>query len=92
LTGAKDDDVVVLTDEDGEEHEFTVVDVIEVDGNDYAVLLPMGQEHGEGEEEEAVILRVESDDEGEDILVEIEDDDEWERVAEAWEEIAEDEQ
>ncbi|MGE5543292.1 MAG: DUF1292 domain-containing protein, partial [Bacillota bacterium] len=42
-------------------------------------------------EEEAVILRVESGEDGEDVLVEIEDEDEWERVAGAWEEIADEE-
>ncbi|MDK2926187.1 MAG: hypothetical protein PWQ41_1961 [Bacillota bacterium] len=84
------DDVVVLTDEDGNEHEFEVVDYFEVDGKEYAVLLPADEETEE-EEEEALIFRVEEDQEGNEILVEIEDDDEWERVASAWEEMAADE-
>ncbi len=91
MTGEEMDDVVVLTDEDGAEHEFTVVDVIEVGDKEYAILLPMDQEPDEEDEEEAVILRVEHED-GEDVLVEIDDDDEWERVAEAWEEIVDEEQ
>ncbi len=91
MTDEERDEIVVLTDEDDVEHEFTVVDVIEVEGSEYAVLLPMDQEPCEEDEEEAIILRVESDEDGEDVLVEIEDEDEWERVAQAWEEIAEDE-
>ncbi|NPV70723.1 MAG: DUF1292 domain-containing protein [Firmicutes bacterium] len=91
------DDTIVLKDEDGEEHEFSVVDVIEVDGKEYAILLPMDHELDQGAdiediEEGAVIFRVESDGKGEEVLVEIDDDDEWERVAGAWEEIIEDEE
>jgi putative Holliday junction resolvase len=77
-----DEDHVILTDEDGKEHTFEVVDVIEVESKEYAILAP-----AEGEEEEidpsgeAMIFRIDHDDEGEQVLVEIEDDDEWERVA-----------
>ncbi|MBC7338263.1 MAG: DUF1292 domain-containing protein [Firmicutes bacterium] len=78
-------DTVVLTDEDGKEHEFAIVDVIEVEGKDYAILLPMGEEADEEEEGDAVILRIDTDEKGEDVLVDIEDDEEWEKVAEAWE-------
>lgn len=81
------DDIVVLTDEDGNEHEFEVVDYFEVDGKEYAILLPA--EGAEEEEEEALIFRVEEDTDGNQVLVEIEDDDEWEKVASAWEEMAE---
>lgn len=83
------DDVVVLTDEDGNEHEFEVVDYFEVDDKEYAVLLPADDE--QEEEEEALIFRVEEDQDGNEVLVEIEDDDEWERVASAWEEMVADE-
>ncbi len=79
------DDVIVLTDENGEEHEFSVVDVLEVEGKEYAVLLPsVAADQGE---EEAIILRVESDENGNEVLVDIEDDAEFERVAEAWDEM-----
>lgn len=83
-------DTVVLTDEDGKEHEFAIVDVIEVEGKDYAILLPMGEEV-EDEEGDAVILRIDTDEKGEDVLVDIEDDAEWEKVAEAWEAMMEEE-
>jgi putative Holliday junction resolvase len=82
-----DEEVIVLTDEEGSEHEFTIVQVMKVDEKDYAILLPL---KGEEESEEAVILRVDQEN-GEDVLVEIEDEAEFERVAEAWEELLDEE-
>ncbi len=72
-----DEDVVTLLDEDGVEHEFSVVDVLEVDQRRYAVLQPVA---GGEEEEAAVIFRMEDD-----TLVTIEDDAEFERVRQAFE-------
>lgn len=83
-----DEEVIVLTDEEGNEHEFTIVQVIKVDEKDYAVLLPL---QGEEEAEEAVILRIDSEND-EDVLVEIEDEEEFDRVAEAWEEFLDEEE
>ncbi len=80
----QDEEIVVLTDEDGNEHEYTIVQVLKVDGKDYAVLLPVEPENED--DEAAVILRIDQED-GEDVLAEIEDDEEFERVAEAWEEL-----
>ncbi len=87
------DDVVTLTDEAGNEHDFAVIDAFLVDEKRYAILLPVYGEEGEAEdfavdfEDDAYIFRVEMDDEtGEETLSEVEDEDEWKRVAEAWEE------
>lgn len=89
---AEDMDTVVLTDEEGKEREFAIVDVLEVEGKDYAVLLPMDEDTEDEEEEgDAVILRIDTDENGEDVLVDIEDDEEWEKVAEAWESLVEEE-
>ncbi|MCL1849477.1 MAG: DUF1292 domain-containing protein [Clostridiales bacterium] len=85
---------IVLVDEDGEEHAFVMLDAIEVDGNQYAILQPVLDEideENEDEEPEAIILKFESDGSGEEILVDIEDDEEWEKVADAWQEIVEEE-
>ena len=88
-----DEDHVILTDEDGKEHTFEVVDVIEVESKEYAILAP-----AEGEEEEidpsgeAMIFRIDHDDEGEQVLVEIEDDEEWERVAAEYDRLVEEEE
>jgi putative Holliday junction resolvase len=84
-----DEEIIVLTDEEGNEHEFSIVQVIKVDEKDYAILLPV---HPDGEEEDqAIILRIDTED-GEDVLVEIEDEAEFDRVAEAWEEMLDDEE
>ncbi len=85
------EDRVVLTDEEGGEHPFRVIDVIEVEGKIYAILLPDAGDVDEAGVEEAVIFRVEEDENGEEVLYDIEDDDEWERVAEAYSQMAEEE-
>jgi uncharacterized protein YrzB (UPF0473 family) len=72
-----DDDLITLLDEDGVEHEFNLVQVLEVDQCRYAVLQPLV----EGEEAEAaVIFRMEDD-----TLITIEDDAEFERVRQVFE-------
>jgi putative Holliday junction resolvase len=85
--GDEEDEIITLTDEDGNEHEFVVVDVIEVENLEYAILLPIDTE--DDEEAEAVILRLEKDADGDDILVDIDAEDEWEKVAQAYEDLLE---
>lgn len=87
-----DDDHVVLTDEDGREHSFEVVDVIEVEGSEYAILTPDEETEDEDEPGEAMIFRIEHGEGDEEMLVEIEDDDEWERVAEAYDRLADEDE
>lgn len=71
-------DLITLLDENGVEHEFSLVDILDVDQRRYAVLQPVV----EGEEsEDAVIFRLEEDD----TLITIEDDAEFERVRQAFE-------
>jgi uncharacterized protein YrzB (UPF0473 family) len=77
----ENEDVIKLLDEDGVEHEFSVVDVLEVGDRRYAILQPL--EGGE-EPDTAVIFRMEDD-----TLVTIEDDAEFERVRQAFEAEAE---
>ena len=86
------DDVIVLTDEDGQEREFSIVDVIEVDGREYAILVPTDETHDDDDADEAVILRIDHDEDDNEVLVDIEDDEEWERVAEAWEQMLDEEE
>lgn len=81
-----ENEVVTLVDDEGNEHQFEVITVIEVAEKEYAVLFPLDGEDEEGSEE-AVILRIEKDENDEDVLVDIEDDEEWERVVAAWEDI-----
>jgi uncharacterized protein YrzB (UPF0473 family) len=77
----EEDEVIVLTDDDGEEHEFNLIDTITIDDKEYAILQPV-------EEEEAIILRFGIDDDGDEVLYDIEDDEEWEKVADAWQEMS----
>ncbi len=95
-----EDEVIVLTDEDGREEQFILLDMIEVDGVTYAILKPLDEgtfdEESEESEfdddvEEVFVYRVEVDEAGEQQYVEIEDDEEFEKVAEAWESLQEEE-
>lgn len=75
------DDVLILVDEEDQEHPFQMIDMVEVDGNKYAVLVPL--EEG-ADEEEAIILKIVEDENGEEVLYDIEDDEEWEKVVDIW--------
>ncbi|MCW3490409.1 DUF1292 domain-containing protein [Dethiobacter alkaliphilus] len=88
MTEETRDDIVTLVDEDGQEHSFMVLDIIPVNENEYAILVPTedGLINSESEEQEAVIFRIDEA-EGEQTLTVVEDDDEWESVAQAWEEM-----
>ena len=81
-----DNEIVTLHDEDGNEHEFTIVDVLELDENKYAILMPIDEEI-----DEAIVLKFDIDENGDEILFEIESDEEWEAVVRAWEEFLDEE-
>lgn len=73
--GEELDNIVILNDEEGNEVKFEFLDLVELDDEEYVVLLPVTEE-GEEEEGEVVILKVEdSDDENaeEESYVSIED-------------------
>ena len=52
------DNVIVLKDEEGNEVKFEFLDLVELDNEEYVILLPVTTE-GEEEEGEVVILQVE---------------------------------
>ena len=56
------DNIVILNDEDGNEVKFEFLDLVELDDEEYVVLLPVTEE-GEEDEGEVVILKVEDTDE-----------------------------
>lgn len=88
----EENQVIVLVDEEDKEHEFVLLATLDVDGSNYVLLLPLdelGEDDGVSEAQEAIIMRVDTTDDGEQVLCEIEDDAEWETVAEAWEESLE---
>jgi uncharacterized protein YrzB (UPF0473 family) len=78
---------ITLTDEEGGEHEFEVLEVLEVEQKTYAILQPV-----EGADEEAVILRMDKDEKDQDVLSYIDDDAEWDKVAEAYDTLLFEEQ
>lgn len=55
------DNIVILNDEDGNEVKFEFLDLVELDDEEYVVLLPVTEE-GEEDEGEVVILKVEDND------------------------------
>jgi uncharacterized protein YrzB (UPF0473 family) len=75
------EEVVILTDDEGNEREFIIVETMEVGTQNYAILVP-----ADGEDEDGFIMRIETDEEG-DYLVDIEDEEEWNRVVQAYEKL-----
>lgn len=88
-----DMDFIVLYDEDGNETEFEVIATLEVEDNEYAILLPAGADIDPESDEvdEVYVLRMEQDENGDDVLVGIEDEDELNEVIMAYEELIKDE-
>ncbi len=74
-------EIIILTDESGTDHRFEIIDMLEIDDEQYAILLP-----DEIDAVEAMILKVGEDEEGGIYLFSIEDQDEWDMVARAWRE------
>ena len=65
------DNVIVLNDENGDEVKFEFLDLIELDGEEYVVLLPTGDSE---DTDEVVILKVEdTESEEEESYVSVED-------------------
>lgn len=87
------DNIVVLNDEEGNEVKFEFLDLVELDDEEYVVLLPMTEE-GEEDEGEVVILKVEdTDDEDseEESYVSVEDEETLNKVFEMFKEKFKDE-
>ena len=67
------DNIVILNDEEGNEVTFEFLDLVELDDEEYVVLLPITEE-GEEDEGEVVILKVEeTEDEDDESYVSVED-------------------
>ena len=87
-----DDNIVVLNDEEGNEVQFEFLDLVELDDEEYVVLLPVTEE-GEEEEGELVILKLEDTDEDseEESYVGVEDEEILNKVFEIFKEKYKDE-
>ena len=86
--GEELDNIVILNDEDGNEVKFEFLDLVELDDEEYVVLLPVTVE-GEEEEGEVVILKVEDNDDedsDEESYVSIEDEEILNKVFEIFKE------
>ncbi len=80
-------DIITLTDDEGKEYTFEVLDAIETDFGRYLALLPVYDDPKAmlDDSGELVIVKEESENEdGEVYFSEIEDDDEYETVADAF--------
>lgn len=78
-------DLVTLSDDDGKEYTFEVLDAIETDDGRYLALLPTFEDPKDmlDDSGELVIVKV-GEENGEEYFYEIENDDEYEMVAEAF--------
>ena len=79
-----DDSFITLEDENGNEIDFLLLDVMEYEGADYMVLMPLTDEDGEEDEEELFFLRADKTEEGE-VYTSIEDEDLLNAIADAYE-------
>ena len=82
------DNIVILNDEEGNEVKFEFLDLIELDDEEYVVLLPVTEE-GEEDEGEVVILKVEDNDDeesDEESYVSVDDEDTLNKVFEIFKE------
>ena len=82
------EDIVELVDEDGNAVRFEHLMTLEHNGKPYICLVPLDPMEDVGEDE-LVILRIETDEEGNDVYATVEDDAELDEVFEKYLEIAE---
>ena len=74
--GEELDNILTLNDEEGNEVEFEFLDLIEYDGEEYVILLPVEDEEDTEEPGEVVILKLEdTENEDEESYVSVEDED-----------------
>ncbi len=86
------DNIIVLNDEDGNEVNFEFLDLVELDGEEYVILLPTDEGDNESEPGEVVILQVEdTDSEDEESYVSVEDEEVLNKVFEIFKEKFKDE-
>ncbi|MDI6618642.1 MAG: DUF1292 domain-containing protein [Clostridiales bacterium] len=81
----ENENIITLLDDDGKEIQCEVIDMFEFNEKEYAVLLPE-------EEDDPYILRVDKDEDGNEVFAVIDSDDEFEKVADAYDELLEDDE
>ena len=84
------DNIIVLNDENGNEVNFEFLDLVELDGEEYVILLPIDED--DNEPGEVVILQVEdTDSDDEESYVSVEDEEVLNKVFEMFKEKFKDE-
>lgn len=84
--------IIILSDENGEDVQFEFLDLIEYDSEEYVVLLPVVEEGEENDDGEVVILKVEdSGNEEEESYVSVDDEEVLNQVFEIFKEKFKDE-
>ena len=80
------ENIITMLDENDESIYFYIIEMLEIAGKRYAFLLPLNDENAdaEAEEDEAVIFRIDTNEDGEEIFAYIEDDQEWEMVVDTY--------
>lgn len=78
------EDLIILQDDEGNELRFEHLDSVEMDGNEYFILLPVEgeEESSDDESTEVVILKVAEENEGEYTFASVDDEDEADAVFE----------
>lgn len=78
-------DIVTLSDDDGKEYTFEILDAVESDTGRYLALLPVFEDAKKmlDDSGELVIVKVQEEN-GEEYFTEIEDDEEYEMIADAF--------
>ena len=90
MDGEELDNTIVLNDEDGNEVNFEFLDLVELDGEEYVILLPTDE--GEEDAGEVVILQVEdTDSEEEESYISVENEEILNKVFEIFKEKFKDE-
>lgn len=79
------DNMITLLDEEGNEVECEIIDFFQYEDKEYAVLLPTN-------EEDPYILRVDKDEDGSEVFAVIEDDEEFDKVAEAYDQLVDEDE
>ena len=91
-SGEELDNIIILNDEDGNEVQFEFLDLVELDSEDYVILLPVASEDDEDADGEVVILKVEdSESEEEESYVSVDDEEVLNKVFEIFKEKFKDE-
>ncbi len=89
LDNVDEDNIIVLTDENGQEVEFEIITDYEKDGNRYfAMFPPESEESDDSDIVEYVILKLAVDEEtGDEYFVSVDDDDELDDVADYFDDL-----